>query len=66
MVTPAAPVGPMATALAAAREELAIEGLALVEVRRDWDAALWPLATKGFFPFKEKALQVLVGLGLPV
>jgi deoxyribodipyrimidine photo-lyase len=56
----------MATALAAAREELATEGLALVEVRRDWDAALWPLATKGFFPFKEKAPQVLVGLGLPV
>lgn len=66
VVTPAAPVGPMATALAAAREELATEGLALVEVRRDWDAALWPLATKGFFPFKEKAPQVLVGLGLPV
>ncbi|HEV7351721.1 MAG TPA: FAD-binding domain-containing protein [Brevundimonas sp.] len=66
LVTPAVPVGPTATALAAAREALATEGLALVEVRRDWDTALWPLATKGFFPFKEKAPQVLAGLGLPV
>lgn len=66
VVTPAAPVGPAASALATAREALAGEGLGLVEVRRDWDTALWPLATKGFFPFKEKAPQVLAGLGLPV
>jgi len=66
VVTPAAPVGPTATALAAAREALATEGLALVEVRREWDTALWPLATRGFFPFKERAPQALAGLGLPV
>jgi deoxyribodipyrimidine photo-lyase len=66
VVTPCAPVGPPATALAGARPVLAAEGLGLVEVRRDWDTALWPLATRGFFPFREKAPQVLAGLGLPV
>jgi len=28
----------------------------VTQVRRSYDDALWPLATKGFFPFKEKAL----------
>jgi deoxyribodipyrimidine photo-lyase len=65
IVTPYAPVGPTAEALARARPVLAAEGIALVQVRRAWDEALWPLATKGFFPFKEKAPAVLRTLGLP-
>ncbi|WP_231680923.1 FAD-binding domain-containing protein [Brevundimonas sp. AAP58] len=65
IVTAWAPVGPTAEALARARPVLAAEGIALVQVRRRWDEALWPLATKGFFPFKEKAPAVLRTLGLP-
>jgi deoxyribodipyrimidine photo-lyase len=65
IVTPCAPVGPTAEALERARPVLASEGIALVQVRRGWDEALWPLATKGFFPFKEKAPAVLRMLGLP-
>lgn len=66
IVTPYTPVGPTAEALERARPVLAAEGITLVRVRRAWDEALWPLATKGFFPFKEKAPAVLRTLGLPV
>jgi deoxyribodipyrimidine photo-lyase len=65
IVTPYAPVGPTAEALERARPVLAAEGIALTQVRRSWDEGLWPLATKGFFPFKEKAPAVLRTLGLP-
>ena len=65
IVTACAPVGPTAEALARARPALAAEGIVLVPVRRSWDEALWPLATKGFFPFKERAPAVLRTLGLP-
>lgn len=65
IVTAWAPVGPTAEALGRALPVLAAEGIALVQVRREWDEALWPLATKGFFPFKEKAPTVLRTLGLP-
>ncbi|WP_245591539.1 FAD-binding domain-containing protein [Brevundimonas bacteroides] len=65
IVTSYAPVGPTAEALARARPVLAAQGMELVQVRRDWDEAMWPLATKGFFPFKEKAPTVLRMLGLP-
>ncbi|PWS37732.1 deoxyribodipyrimidine photolyase [Falsiroseomonas bella] len=46
VVTPWAPFGWTATAL----EGL---GVKLLRLRRDWDEACWPLATKGFFPFRE-------------
>ncbi len=45
VVTPVAPVGWTADALA---------GLPLHPIRRDWDQACWPHATRGFFPFREK------------
>ena len=32
--------------------EEALEGANLLRLRRDWDSACWPRATKGFFPFK--------------
>lgn len=65
IVTPCAAVGPTAEALERARPGLAAEGIALVQIRRGWDDALWPLAIKGFFPFKERAPVVLRTLGLP-
>jgi len=43
VVSPWAPVGWTAEALAGAK---------LLRLRRDWDSACWPRATKGFFPFK--------------
>ena len=51
VLTPYAPVGPVADVLAALEPELAAAGLVLRPVRRRWDAALWPHARRGFFAF---------------
>ena len=59
IVTPYAPVGPVADALADISSRLAVEGVTLVQVRRRWDDRLWPHATKGFFPFKARAMVSL-------
>lgn len=59
IVTPYAPVGPVADALAEAVRRLSGEGIALTHARRSWDDALWPHAKKGFFAFKEKYPGVL-------
>lgn len=66
VVTPCAPVGPTAAALTRARLGVEAAGMGLIEVRRPWDVALWPLATRGFFPFRERAPEALRGLGLGV
>jgi deoxyribodipyrimidine photo-lyase len=59
VITPYAPVGPVADALAAIAAPLAEEGLSLTPLRRDWDERFWPHATRGFFPFKERIPTVL-------
>lgn len=64
IVTPHAPVGPVATALAAMEADLAAAGITLTRLRRAWDERLWPLATKGFFPFREQAPAVLRALAV--
>ena len=64
IVTPYAPVGPVADALAGLTPVLAREGVALAQVRRDWDSDFWPHAKKGFFPFKERIPAVLREGGL--
>jgi deoxyribodipyrimidine photo-lyase len=64
IVTPYAPVGPVADALVVLAPVLAREGVALAQVRRDWDSAFWPYAKKGFFPFKERIPAVLRESGL--
>lgn len=51
ILTPCAPVGPVADALARLEPALATEGIALRPVRRRWDAGLWPHARRGFFAF---------------
>jgi deoxyribodipyrimidine photo-lyase len=64
IITPYAPVGLVASALADLTAVLAKQGIALVQVRRSWDARFWPHAKKGFFPFKEKIAAELRNEGI--
>ena len=64
VLTPEAPVGPVADGLDAIEPALNRAGLRLRRVRRDWDDAAWPYATKGFFPFKKKIPLLLARAGL--
>jgi deoxyribodipyrimidine photo-lyase len=64
IITPYAPVGPVADALDRIAPALAAAGLPLIRVRREWDSLFWPHATKGFFPFKEKIPALLAQQGL--
>ena len=59
IVTPYAPVGPVADTLARFAPVLANEGITLAQVRRAWDEQFWPHAKKGFFPFKERISEIL-------
>lgn len=63
IVTPYAPVGPVADRLAAVTAELALEGITVERVRRDWDTRFWPYATKGYFAFKTHLPQLLREMG---
>lgn len=65
IVTPFAPVGPVAEALARIAPILAAEGIALLQVRREWDDAFWPHAKKGFFPFRQQMPKVLAQIATP-
>jgi deoxyribodipyrimidine photo-lyase len=64
IITPYAPVGPVADILANLASVVALEGVPLVQVRRGWDENFWPHATKGFFPFKERIPPILQEMGL--
>ncbi|MBU8537588.1 FAD-binding domain-containing protein [Falsiroseomonas tokyonensis] len=57
VVTPEAPVGWTAAAL----EGL---GIPLHPIRRDWDAACWPEATRGYFAFRQRIPDWLASLRL--
>jgi hypothetical protein len=59
IVTSFVPVGPTRDWLVAAQPALEAEGITLAEVQREWDAAVWPLATAGFFKVKKKIPDVL-------
>jgi hypothetical protein len=59
LVTPYAPVGPTADALALAAQGLESEGLRLILVRREWDTRFWPHATAGFFAFRKQIPALL-------
>lgn len=58
-VTACATVGPARDRLSKLKARLDAEGIALVQIRRSWDEAAWPHATKGFFPFKEKIPELI-------
>jgi deoxyribodipyrimidine photo-lyase len=45
-------------------DELPARGVACHKVRREWDQAFWPLATSGFFKFKDSIPDVLSRLGV--
>ena len=62
IVTSYAPAGPVAERLASARPQLAAAGIQLVEIRRAYDEAAWPHATKGFFKLKAKIPKLIEGL----
>ena len=64
IVTPYAPVGPVADALAGLGRELAQSSVALVQMRRRWDEALWPHAKRGFFAFDAQIADHLRADGL--
>ncbi len=51
------PVGPARDMLDQAIPVLATRAqIRVVRIRREWDDELWPLATAGYFPFREKFL----------
>lgn len=64
IVTPWAPVGPVADRLHKARPKLMEAGITLHIVRRPFDSLAWPHATRGFFALRKKIPQILQELGL--
>lgn len=64
LVTSDLPTGMISRQMAAIAPQLAAHGSQWMPVRRPWDAALWPLATAGFFKLKTKLPRVIADLGL--
>ena len=64
VVTGYIPEGPLRDWMLDAQDGLQARGIALVELRRDWDAAIWPHATGGFFKVKKAIPRILHDLGL--
>lgn len=62
VVTACAPLGPSARALDEIERALALVSIRLVRVRRAWDTRCWPLATKGFFAFRQHIPKLVAGL----
>ncbi|HSF63671.1 MAG TPA: FAD-binding domain-containing protein [Paracoccaceae bacterium] len=59
IVTPFVTRGPLHDWLAEAAPAMAARGITLAEWRRDWDAAIWPHATAGFFKVKQQIPRIL-------
>ncbi len=64
LVIPATPVGPVAIAVNKLVQDLAREGIIVERMRRTWDSAAWPHATRGFFAFKEQIPALLRAEGI--
>lgn len=64
IVTPFVTRGPLRDWLDEATPALGKEGIALCEWQRDWDAAIWPHATAGFFKVKQNIPRILEQTGL--
>ena len=59
LVTPYITHGPLRDWLGQAIPALAKQGITFCEWRRDWDAAIWPHATAGFFKVKQNIPRIL-------
>ncbi len=59
IVTPYVTRGPLKDWLDQAAPSLAKQGIGFCEWQRDWDKAIWPHATAGFFKVKQKIPQIL-------
>ncbi|WP_322894553.1 MULTISPECIES: FAD-binding domain-containing protein [unclassified Yoonia] len=59
IVTPYITRGPTYDWLVAALPYLQAKGITLAEWRRDWDAAIWPHATAGFFKVRKQIPRIL-------
>jgi deoxyribodipyrimidine photo-lyase len=59
-----APVGPVAETIEVLTGELKAAGIDLVVVRRAFDSAAWPRATRGFFALKEHIPHLLSAAGI--
>jgi deoxyribodipyrimidine photo-lyase len=59
IATPYITRGPLRDWLDQAGPFLAAQGIALCEWRRDWDSAIWPHATAGFFKVKQNIPRIL-------
>ena len=64
IVTPYVTRGPLFDWLQQARPRLEARGITLAEWRRDWDSAIWPYATAGFFKVKQQIPSILHKAGL--
>ena len=58
------PVGPTADLLRATADKLEHNGVRLVQLRRAYDDASWPHATRGYFKLKKAIPSVLQDLGI--
>ena len=59
IVTPYITRGPLRDWLDQAAPSLVKHGITLCEWRRDWDSAIWPHATAGFFKVKQNIPRIL-------
>lgn len=59
IVTPYVTRGPLCDWLQQAAPYLAAKGISFAEWRRDWDSAIWPHATAGFFKVKQQIPHIL-------
>ncbi len=59
IATPYITRGPLRDWLDQSAPSLAQAGITLCEWRRDWDAAIWPHATAGFFKVRQQIPQIL-------
>ena len=64
IVTPYAPVGPVADFLSDAMAELARHDVRLLQVRRAYDTMSWPHASQGYFRLKKAIPSILSELNL--
>lgn len=62
IVTPYIPEGPLRDWLRLVEPTLAAQGIAFCEWRREWDVAIWPHSTAGFFKVKERIPRILQDL----